>query len=175
MKVVFETKRCKVGALNLVHKEGYKSLLSNPNVMDLIPLEVLNEEEINASLEAQIHNYLNPKPNEHIWAVEDSGLGKFIGTCGVRYQSNGEVEIEFKVLESFWRQKYGTEVCQALIEYVFTHTDAKRVIAIVNSQNFKAIKILERFLDYKGKKADTDLDVMHLHYGALRQQWLLRG
>lgn len=175
MKKVFSTNRCIVGELNLKHRAGYIALHTNPNVMDPIPAEVMTREEANASLEDQIVNYQDPKPKLHVWAIEDASKETFVGTCAIVYKSADEVEIGFRILEAHWQQKYATEICKELIQFAFDSTAAKRVTAEVSSTNWKSIRVLEHHLDYKGKRANRELDTMDLQYAILRQQWALKG
>lgn len=175
MKTIFTTKRCNVVPLNLKHKVGYIQLHTNPNVMEPIPVEVYSKDQAVASLEEQILNYQNPQPKLLVWAIQHAKTNDFIGTCALVYKSNNEVEIGYRIMETHWQQKYATEVCKELINHAFASTPAKKVVADVNSTNFKSIRILERFMDYKGKTANRLQDTMDLHYGVLRQHWALQG
>lgn len=175
MRKVFQTHRCSVVELNLTHQKGFVDLHSNPHVMNPIPAEIMTKEQALKSLEEQMMNYQNPSPKIHVWAIEGSSKADFMGTCALIYKSEDEVEIGYRIAEEYWQQRYATEICKELIRFAFASTKAKRVVAEVNSTNFKSIKILERYLDYTGKKANRELDTMDLHYAVMRQQWILKN
>lgn len=48
-----------------------------------------------------------------------------------------------KLLPAFWGQRYGVEVKQGLLDYLFTHTDCEAVEATPNVANLASIKMQE--------------------------------
>lgn len=172
---IFETQRLVVRRLNLADLDLFAKLHANPNVMDIIPSPVLTKLESKQKLEDIITSYQNPNPEISIWAMETKKGKMFIGACALAFDDPKGIEIGYRVNEEFWGQKYGVEIAQNLIKYAFEYTDTNLVYADVNSQNYKSIKILERFMEYKGKTANKEQDTMDLNYAIKRTSYMLRN
>ena len=55
--------------------------------------------------------------------------------------AEGIVETDVKLLPEFWGRRYGVEIKQALVDYLFTHTDCKAVQATPNINNAASINM----------------------------------
>jgi len=95
-------------------------------------------------MQAQINvDYSNG--NSIHWGIADKLTNKIIGTCGYyRGLDKGEGELGCVLLPQHRGQGYMTFAMLLAIEFGLKNIGLKRVWAITNQQNEKAIKLLER-------------------------------
>ena len=172
--MIFKTKRCVIRELVASDINVFAKIHANPNIMEIIPAPVLSTLESEEKLDAIIGNYKTKKSNVTVWGIETTEYKKLIGLCALVFDKDNRIEIGYRIDEEFWGKRFGSEITPELINYAFESTNAREVYADVNSQNYKSIKILERVLEYKGKTANSELDVMDLNYGMKRNVWLLK-
>jgi RimJ/RimL family protein N-acetyltransferase len=140
--IVFETERLIVQKATVDDVAHFYVLWTNPQVMEHVGfpqgLKVTRR---------QVENL-----------IRDQGDGAFNGRLLILLKATGEkvgeaalhlpkeddiAETDVKLLPRFWGNKYGVEVKQGLVDYLFTHTDCSVVQASPNVNNTASIKMQE--------------------------------
>ncbi len=97
------------------------------------------------------------------WGIIRKGTTALIGTCGI-YDWNKTVrraEIGYDLEPAHWGEGIMTEALRAVLRYGFDEMGLNRIQAIIDSENVKSIKLVER-LGFKKE-------------GVLRQNSYFRG
>jgi RimJ/RimL family protein N-acetyltransferase len=80
-----------------------------------------------------------------LWLVELKETGAPIGMCGlIKRDTLDHVDIGYAYLPKFWSKGYAVESALAVKEYARDVTGLKRIIAIVNPDNWGSIRVLEK-------------------------------
>ncbi len=104
--------------------------------------------------------------------------GEIIGGCGlyIRRPAHRAAEIGYVLNKNFWRQGYGTEIAQALLQLGFEHIGLHRISATCDPNNIGSARIMEKnhmrreghFRDHlwqRGRWRDS------LQYAILAHEW----
>lgn len=107
--------------------------------------------------------------------------GQRIGECKLgRLNYDRIAGTDVKLLPQFWGKRYGTEVKQGLVDYLFEHTDCRIVQATPNKKNIASQKmqeavggkrIGETVYRFPEKMRDYTCDVPHYIYYVYREDW----
>jgi ribosomal-protein-alanine N-acetyltransferase len=140
--MLFETERLYVRELNKSDTELFAKMQGNANVMKYVTGRPKTKEESINELEKIIH--IDKKTNREfiIMAVVRKDSNKFVGTCAVIKNDDGEHEIGYRFIEEYWGNGYGKEVVGGLIKFAFQTLSLKQIVAHVNKENYPSIKIL---------------------------------
>ncbi len=88
------------------------------------------------------------KHNVGYGLVYSKETDNFIGRCGLNKldfdDNTQEIELGYMLFPQYWYQGFGTELCNALIQYAYEILHLKEVFAVCNKQNFASKKILEK-------------------------------
>jgi len=136
-----------------------------------------------------VHNFVKNKISPAIniadtWyqlAIVIRENGTLIGDIGLHFidQENKQVEIGFSLDKNYHGKGYATEATEKVIEYLFKKLNKHRIIASIDPENVKSLKLLERLgfrkeahfkksIFFKGKWVD---DVI---YAILHEEWIIR-
>lgn len=143
--MIFETERLIVRLLQLDDADTYFDMMSNPNVMRLIPREIMSREESDTHLKMIVEND-SSFSDKKIWGIETKSENEFIGLCAFLKNDKNEDELGYRLREKFWRKGYGTEITKGLISFGFNKMNMKKITADVANTNIGSIKILEKFM-----------------------------
>lgn len=111
------------------------------------------------------------------WAAIEKSSGELIGLIGPlleRLEIGNEFGVGYILRQSHWHKGYANEGADACIKYIFSHFDAKRVIADIRPSNFASRRVAEKLgmkevgqciKYYRGKA------MPHLIYSLTRQEW----
>ena len=107
--------------------------------------------------------------------------GQLLGECKLGHpDGKGVSGTDVKLLPAFWGNKYGVEVKQGLLDYLFTHTDCRMVRATPNKNNIasqkmqKAVggkRVGESIYRFPEKMRAYTCDVPHYIYQVSREDW----
>lgn len=140
---IFETERLLIRATGLADARILYRLWTDPRVMtnvgyprglDITLLEI----------EANIRQH-NPNTEfgQYLMAERKSD-NQVIGECKmILPDDDGVSRTDVKLLPEFWGHKYGVEIKQALVDYLFTRTDCRAVEGTPNVNNIASIKMQE--------------------------------
>lgn len=108
------------------------------------------------------------------WAVERKGDGTFVGTVGF-YEPEGWPGFELAgcLAQRWWGNGYATEAARAALDHAFTVWKRDRVISLVNPENRRSIRVVERL----GERLEGRTDLLGremLAYAIDRETWLSR-
>jgi RimJ/RimL family protein N-acetyltransferase/ubiquinone/menaquinone biosynthesis C-methylase UbiE len=110
--------------------------------------------------------------------------GAVLGECELhKPDENGIAETDVKLLPEFWGNKYGVEVKNGLLDYLFTHTDCKAVQATPDVGNNASIKMQEAtggvrvgesVYEFPEEMKAFTTPVRHYIYHVYRETWQKR-
>jgi RimJ/RimL family protein N-acetyltransferase len=124
------------------------------------------------NLDEEVLKYTGDKPFEDISSATDFLLNydqfekyrvgrmavvskeelKFIGWCGIKFDSNkNEFDIGFRFYRKYWNKGFATETAKKCLEFGFDQLKIKRVVGRAMEENTASIKVLEK-LGMKFKK-----------------------
>lgn len=80
------------------------------------------------------------------WAVVDKRSAQVIGCCGIGYQRDGGLPVEFgyNLARSAWGRGLATEAAAAALHYAFENFDLPELAATVDSRNVASQRVLEK-------------------------------
>jgi ribosomal-protein-alanine N-acetyltransferase len=135
-----ETNRLIIRRFRLSDWKDLHEYLSDSNVVQFEPYDVLSEDE--CRLEAT-----NRIKNNAFWAVCLKESGKMIGNIYFK-QLEPDIfltwELGYVFNANYHGKGYATESCAAIINYAFECMNVRRVIAKCNPKNTQSWKLLER-------------------------------
>jgi len=91
------------------------------------------------------------------WAVELKSSQSFIGMVGLNaipddIPLEDEMEVGWRLAESYWGQGYATEAASASLEYAFTALARESVVAFTTISNTPSRRVMERLEMRKRKE-----------------------
>ncbi len=80
------------------------------------------------------------------WAVVDKKSKQLIGSCGLAYQVDGGLPIEFgyTLARDYWGRGLATEMAGACLRYVFENFPMTEIAASVDSRHVVSQRVLEK-------------------------------
>jgi RimJ/RimL family protein N-acetyltransferase len=107
--------------------------------------------------------------------------GPTLGECKLILPDEAGISrTDVKLLPAYWGHKYGVEIKQALVDYLFTHTDCRVVEGTPNVANIGSIKMQEAVgavrvgeetYHFPESKADFTAPVHYYIYHVSRANW----
>jgi len=155
--IILETDRLILRTWELTDEDAGFAIWGDKEVVKYIPTaEVLAREQVVASIKRGIDHQI--KYGYQHWAVVLKENQRLIGACGFNHlddeSENGlsradaiTIELSFHFQRSFWGNGYASEAAEACIAYAKEKLDVKRIVAGVNRQNVRSVRILEK-LDF---------------------------
>ena len=138
--MIFETERLLIRKLILDDLHPFHELESNPLVLKYATGEPKDFDENRRELIDLISRYIIPKNDFWIYAIERKYDNCFVGTVAL-VKDNIDDEIGYRFLEKYWKQGYGSEICQGLISYC-REIGMEKIIGYVVDENSASAKIL---------------------------------
>jgi GrpB-like predicted nucleotidyltransferase (UPF0157 family) len=156
MNTFLETKRLILKTTELSDLDNLIALRSDPDVMKYIGKNgaVQTKEEVEKFLTTAIE--YQKKHGFGFCSVFGKATGAFIGQAGVFhlsfYDEQPEIEIAYRLHKKFWGKGYATELARALIRWGFQHLPNKRLVALIDPENARSRRVLEKAgMYYTGK------------------------
>jgi RimJ/RimL family protein N-acetyltransferase len=152
LNTVLETARLIVRPATVEDVDLYYDLWTNPQVMQYVGFPQglrTSRENIETRIVEQMTRMGDPPyaPEallDQLLVVVLKATGAAIGECKLGApDEEGVAEPDTKLLPAYWGHQYGTEVWQALVDYLFTHTDCAAVVGSPNVENVASIKMQE--------------------------------
>ena len=159
---------------------AYASVAENVQFMVWGPNEELHTKAF--ILQAIMKSKEIPCNNYQYAAVLKSG-GKLIGACNIAISSEDEAEIGWILHRNYWKQGFGTEMGNRILEFGFGELGLHRIIAHCDTENYGSYRVMERigmrregcFLE--GRPANKFSDKKYgdeYSYAILRDEWEMR-
>ena len=142
---IFETDRLIIRNLTEFDSEDYYDMMGNPNVMSLIPREVMSREESDKHLNSFVGKD-QTQTDIKVWGIESKNENEFIGLCAFLKNDENEDEIGYRLREKHWKKGFGTEIAKGLIKFGFEKFTTDKITADVDIKNLNSVKILEKFM-----------------------------
>jgi RimJ/RimL family protein N-acetyltransferase len=140
--IVFETERLMVRKATVDDAAHFYALWTNPQVMGYVGFPQglkVTRRQIENMIREQGDGVFNGR-----LLVLLKATGEKIGEAALHLPNEyGIAETDVKLLPQFWGNKYGVEVKQGLVDYLFTHTTCKIVQASPNVNNAASINMQE--------------------------------
>lgn len=106
------------------------------------PDGVRTEEETMEELEYYLQGH--PKdPRLGLWAIIEKSTGQFVGRGGLlMWEIDGvtEIEIAYMIDKSRWRERFGAESAQGLVDHAFHTLNIPKVIALIDPEHDASLK-----------------------------------
>lgn len=178
--MVFETARLRVRFARPQDAEFLHRLWSEPRVMANVgfprglPIRLAEVRDLLA------RDQERETPFDRRLLVVHKTSAERLGECKLGSpDAEGVCETDVKLLPEHWGHKYGQEVKQGLVDYLFTHTDCRVVQATPNKNNAASIKMQEAVGGVRvGEKVwkapegdDWRTDVQAWVYQVRREDW----
>lgn len=140
---VFETERLIIRTSSVEDVPVHFALWTNPDIMKNMGFPkgiAITRAELATKIEGQEARGAYGR----MLVAELKSTGETIGECKL-YLPNEEgiSETDVKLLPQYWGHKYGVEVKQGLVDYLFSHTDCDAVQGTPNVANIASIKMQE--------------------------------
>lgn len=179
MQIVFETARLRVRQADEGDARFLFELWTNPEVMKFVGFPQglrIGLEQVERQIREQ-----GSSPFDVVLMVERKQDGVVIGQCKLGSSNEGGVaHTDVKLSPEFWGNRYGVEIKQGLLDYLFTHTDCVAVEATPNVNNLASIgmqeavggeRVGEGVFEFPPEMRDYTTPVPHLVYQVSRACW----
>lgn len=141
-----------------VYLETERTILRNLTINDAEDFYALN-------LDKEVLKYTGDQPFENIekaknflinydqyqnygvgrLAVIEKATSKFIGWCGLKYNSKkDEYDIGFRFFRAYWNKGFATETAKRCLDYGFKDLGIQRIVGRAMKENTSSIKVLEK-------------------------------
>ncbi|GAP15879.1 acetyltransferase [Longilinea arvoryzae] len=121
-------------------------------------------------IENKIRGY-DPSEYDKTLIVALRSSGQPIGECMLGWPDEQGISLtDVKLSPEFWGQRYGVEVKQGLLDYLFTHAPVLAVEADPAWTNLPSIRMQERVGGLRVREYDSDFN-RHLVYRVHRFDW----
>lgn len=99
------------------------------------------------------------------WAMVEKESDQLIGSCGMGYQLDGGLPIEFgyTLARAYWGRGLATEAADAALRYVFENLPVTEIAASVDSRNVASQRVLEKigFVFQRTEQLDDGVDLWY--------------
>lgn len=118
----------------------FSALFDNLNVTQYLPYQT--PEQYRKMFYKALEDYKEGPFSR--WGIFNTLDNDFVGMCLARHFADipSQLEIGYTLSERYWRKGIATEVCRALVNYCFSHTDKKEVVAVTALDNIGSRKVL---------------------------------
>ncbi|MEM6633098.1 MAG: GNAT family N-acetyltransferase [Bacteroidota bacterium] len=141
---ILETRRLILEELQNDRLDDLANLLANEKVHKFFP-KTLDREESKEFLEKV--QTRQQEDGVSFWAVIRKEDAKFLGICGLLKQvvdGQTEIEVGYRLDDTFWGNGYGTEAAKGCIEYARETLGLRSVISLILPQNKPSIRVAEK-------------------------------
>jgi len=159
--VILETERLVLRTWELTDVDAGYAIWGDKEVVKYLPsAKVLTREEVVESIKRGIDHQI--KYGYQHWAVILKESNQLIGACGFNHfddvhvddeaiASPETVEMSFHFQRPYWGNGFASEAAEACIHYAEANFTARRIVAGVNEQNVRSVRILEKlYFTYLG-------------------------
>jgi [ribosomal protein S5]-alanine N-acetyltransferase len=122
-------------------RDAFHHMVSDPDIMRYVhDFRQLGTAEAEQALRDTIEHY---RAGFGDWAVIDRETGDIMGECGLTHpQVVDDVEITWLFHPKYWGKGYALEAARGVMDYAFGSLGLRRLVAHVQSDNARSIKLL---------------------------------
>lgn len=126
--------------------ESVHSYATHPDAYEFMPWGPNTEEETKQFVKKAIDEKWSSKRTSYEFAVVNQEENQLIGGFGLKCnpQTEYNCEVGYCLSPNYWGEHYATEGVSGLITYAFNVLGMHRVYAVVDPQNSRSIKLLEK-------------------------------
>ena len=128
----------------------------DPAVMRFIPEDVYQGLD---AVRATLERYAREQESLgfSFWAVVERDSGNVIGDAGFGvFRQTGNLELGYTFRRDRWGRGYATEAAQACLAAGFGHLGVTRIVAVVDEENARSVRVAERIGMVRVGTVDTD-------------------
>jgi RimJ/RimL family protein N-acetyltransferase len=138
-----ETERLLVRRFEPDDVDSMAKIYGDPEVMRHVSIGVLDRERTAALLED--YRRVQERHGLSGWAVAEKESGTLVGDVGFGvYPPTGEPELGYTLAVEFWGRGYALEATRACITAAFAHLPYPRLVAKVQPDNERSLRLAER-------------------------------
>ena len=158
-KQMIQTARLTLRELQDFDFGDLQELLQDPAVVYAYEHDFTNE-DVRCWLDRQKGRYA--RYGFGLWAVILTQTGEWIGQAGLTmqpYEGEEVLEIGYLLKKRFWHRGYAREAAEAIRRYAFETLGARRVHAIIKTDNLPSIRVAEAI----GMKREKTFTARYYH------------
>lgn len=131
--------------IQLAHAPELFKIWSNPKITEFMNIDPFCDEKQAGEMIVYLKN-LAKEQKALRYTIFHKEQAKIMGSCGFNQidTHNQHGEIGYELDEAFWRQGYGSEVVEQLVNHGFSHLHMVRISAKVEAANKASIHVLEK-------------------------------
>jgi [ribosomal protein S5]-alanine N-acetyltransferase len=155
---ILETSRLTLRYITARDNQALMRILGDEEVMRFSIIGVHNPRQIKQFIEQRLLSYL--EYGFGLYALIHKQNQELIGYCGFFIQSieeQKEVEVGYRLAQSYWGQGLATEAARAVVEYGQQRFNFQRFVCLIETGNIRSIRVatklgmkLEKKLIYHG-------------------------
>lgn len=142
-----ETERCSIKIINPADYIDLKKLYDDAKVWDY-----LGGQRSLQQIEDRITEWINPQENSSYWIVRELVSGTFLGSILLTPHYDGETQISYMFLSSFWGHGFAFEAVNQVLCHSFENKAFNKLIAEAQSANISSCGLLKRLGFYEVKR-----------------------
>ncbi len=170
---IFNTPRLTIKTLDSKDKNSFFELLSDPEVITLVPQKPLSNYEMEQRFIVFSRPIDNPSHSDKcVWGIYEKDKTDLIGLCAILTNNEGDRELGYRFRTPYWNKGFGTETMHGLLEYCFNTLDLEKITADVNIANRGSVRILEKFLNLVDTFRNVQDDCTDSRYALTKNEWL---
>jgi RimJ/RimL family protein N-acetyltransferase len=117
-----------------------------PEVYQFMPWGPNTEEQTKEFIEKAIKDKEIVPRVKYEFAIVIKEMNQLIGGCGIKIDPLNEknCEIGYCLSSDYWGNNYAAEAAEVLIDFAFNTLNMHRVFALVDTENHRSIRVLEK-------------------------------
>jgi RimJ/RimL family protein N-acetyltransferase len=134
--------------------EQMLEVYGDPVVMRFIPEDVYHGLD---AVRATLERYAREQESLgfSFWAVVERDGGHVVGDAGFGvFRQTGDIELGYSLRRDRWGRGYATEAARACLEAGFEHLQVDRIVAVVDAENLRSLRVAERIGMVKADTVD---------------------
>lgn len=104
------------------------------------------------------------------WAAIETATSTWLGWCGLRRQTDEQVDVGYRYLKRAWGRGFATEAARASVEYGFRTLGLERIIARAEPANTASLRVIAK-LGLKFERREIDFGKEVEVWAASRRDW----
>jgi RimJ/RimL family protein N-acetyltransferase len=172
---IFETDRLEVRRIKESDEKQFAELLTNPQILEKIPVKPASEEIVADRFEKAMNVKLSDLGSKKCFCgIVEKGKNEVIGLALFLIGDDHKQELGYRFRPAYWGKGYGTEIAQGLLEYYFNELNVVKVTAGANKTNVASVRILEKFMKLTGEVRNREENYTDKRFELYKKDWTNR-